>query len=163
MSARFEFAHPRIPAEAALVATQSPDGSILLRSTIPLGDGAREDVVDRLAAWAARDHDAPLLSEPEGEGKDRAVLTYGEAAIGARRVAQVLSELGLAPGDAVVSRLPPGIAAALLKLGCLAGGFIHVAEPRRLDDARHLDLCFPGPQGPSVGHFRLRIRCRRDP
>jgi len=99
-------------------------------------------VIDRLDAWASRDRDAHLLSEPQGE--ERAILTYGEAAIGARRVAQSLSDRGLVPGDAVVSRLPAGIAAALLKLGCLAGGFVHVAEPRRADDASHVDLCLSG-------------------
>lgn len=135
-------AHPHIPAEASLVVTPSPDGSILLRSNIALGDGAREDVIDRLDAWALRDGDAPLLSEPRAEG--RAVLTYGEAAIGARRVAQLLADRGHAPGDAIISGLPAGIAAALLKLGCLAGGFVHVAEPRRLDDASHVDHCLSG-------------------
>lgn len=99
-------------------------------------------MLERLDTWASRDSAAPLLSEPQGD--DRAVLTYGEAALGARRVARLLADRGHSPGDAVLSRLPAGIAAALLKLGCLAGGFIHVAEPRRRDDACQVDACLSG-------------------
>lgn len=142
MSARDETAPPRLPVGGRLVVTPSSDGSILLHSSIPLGDAGREDVLDRLDTWASRDGAAPFLSEPQGD--DRAVLTYGEAALGARRVARLLADRGHSPGDAVLSRLPAGIAAALLKLGCLAGGFIHVAEPRRADDALQVDACLSG-------------------
>lgn len=106
----------------------------------PAGVGLDPEFVlpRRIAMWALTDPDRPFLEEVTGRS-----LTYGETWHGVRRWITWLSrDLGVAPGDRVVTMLPSSIDFLLcwLALGCigalevavnpeLRGGFLsHVVE-----------------------------------
>ncbi|MDI6024829.1 AMP-binding protein [Corticibacterium sp. UT-5YL-CI-8] len=117
----------RLIAESRLVEENLPGGAVVWRNAIALPD-KRPDIFDRLIEWAATVPDRALLTEPSADG--RRSLSYGDALAGARRLRCVLEEAhGLRKGDAVASLVPAGIDALLLKLACLAGGFVHIALP----------------------------------
>ena len=86
------------------------------------------DIFARLRHWAGTSPDRVLLSEPAGE--DRRHITYREAVPRALALKGLLvSWFGLRKGDCVATLLPAGIDALLLKLACLAGGFVHATLP----------------------------------
>ncbi|WP_245443942.1 AMP-binding protein [Mesorhizobium sp. DCY119] len=86
------------------------------------------DIFDRLRAWAARSPERILLSEPTATA--RRSISYGEALAEARVMHRQLAEKhGLRKGGRVATLAPAGIDALILKLACLAGGFVHVALP----------------------------------
>ncbi|MBD0415328.1 AMP-binding protein [Oryzicola mucosus] len=117
----------RFIADSRLVEESLPGGGVVWRNSIALPD-QRPDIFDRLVGWAATVPDRPLLTEPSANG--RRSLTYGETLAGARKLRRVLEQAhGLCKGDAVASLVPAGIDALLLKLACLAGGFVHIALP----------------------------------
>lgn len=110
-----------------LVEALLPDGSRVYRSSVPLPTGL-PDIFGRLREWTSRAPDRMLLSEPGTEG--RRSLTYGEALFRARAVRDRLaSKHGLRKGDCVATLAPASIDSLVLKLACLAGGFVHSALP----------------------------------
>ncbi len=111
----------------ALIEERQADGRVIYRNSVPLPDGL-PDIFARLRHWAGTSPDRVLLSEPAGE--DRRHITYREAVPRALALKGLLvSRFGLRKGDCVVTLLPAGIDALLLKLACLAGGFVHATLP----------------------------------
>ncbi|BCH26698.1 AMP-binding protein [Mesorhizobium sp. L-8-3] len=110
-----------------LVEALRADGSRVYRSSVPL-PAELPDIFDRLREWASRAPDRLLLSEPDAGG--RRGLTYGQALARARAVRHRLaSAYGVGKGNCVATLAPGGIDALILKLACLAGGFVHSALP----------------------------------
>lgn len=110
-----------------LVEALRPDGSRVYRSSVPLPANL-PDIFERLREWAERGPDRLLLSEPGAGG--RRGLTYGQALARARTVRHRLASVhGVCKGDCVATLAPAGIDALILKLACLAGGFVHCAFP----------------------------------
>jgi feruloyl-CoA synthase len=85
------FAPPRIAME------RPPDGTLLLRSTEPLGDHAPSMVHLTPAGAAAHPERVLAAARPAG-GDDGETLTLGEASTQADAIAQALLEHGLGPG-----------------------------------------------------------------
>lgn len=108
------FALPSITSETA------PDGSILLRSTHPLGEYPAT-VVQSFREWAARDPDHVLVAERDGDGAWREV-TYGEAAAAARSIGQALLDLGLGPDRPLLMLSGNGVAHMLTAMAALGVG-----------------------------------------
>jgi len=116
-----------VAAAANLLEERLADGRCVYRSSIPL-PGDLPDIFERLCKWAAEEPDRVLLSEP-GHGARRSV-TYHEALARARALRRVLSRThNIGKGDCVATLVPAGIDALILKLACLAGGFVHLALP----------------------------------
>lgn len=110
-----------------LVEERLPDGRRIYRSSVPLPE-RRPDIFERLRGWAAAQPDGILLSEP-WDGKRR-TISYAEALGRARALRRRLaSRHGIGKGDCVATLVPAGIDALILKLACLAGGFVHAALP----------------------------------
>lgn len=110
-----------------LVEERLADGSIAYRTSVPLPRDL-PDVLDRLRHWAAAAPDRVLLSEPAGAG--RRAITYADALLRARAMRCRLARVHeLRKGDCVAALVPAGIDALVLKLACLAGGFVHAALP----------------------------------
>lgn len=110
-----------------LVEALRPDGSRVYRSSVRLPAGL-PDIFDRLRGWASRAPDRLLLSGPDAGG--RRGITYGQALARARAVKHRLATThGIGKGDCVATLAPAGIDALVLKLACLAGGFVHSALP----------------------------------
>lgn len=111
----------------SLVEERLADGRRIYRSSIELADNL-PDIFDRLRVWATRSPERILLSEPTARA--RRSIGYGEALAKSRVMHRLLAEKhGLHKGDRVATLAPAGIDALVLKLACLAGGFVHVALP----------------------------------
>ncbi len=111
----------------ALIEERQAGGRVIYRNSVAL-PAERPDIFARLRHWAQARPDGVLLSEPAGE--DRRRITYREAVARALALKGVLaSRFGLRKGDCVATLQPAGIDALLLKLACLAGGFVHAALP----------------------------------
>ena len=108
------FAQPSITSETA------PDGSILLRSTHPLGE-CPSTVVHSFRQWATQDPDHVLVAERDGDGAWREV-TYGEAAAAARSIGQALLDMGLGPDRPLLMLSGNGVAHMLTAMGALGVG-----------------------------------------
>jgi len=67
------------------------------------------------------DLDKPLLFLDSG-----AILSYGEAEVGAARYASLFAGLGLTPGDRVAVQVEKSAEALLLYLGCLRAGLAYL-------------------------------------
>jgi crotonobetaine/carnitine-CoA ligase len=75
----------------------------------------------RVASWAATDPDRPFLVEVGGRR-----ATYGQTWTAVRRWVGWLQDLGVRPGDRVVSMLPPAIDAAVLWMATGSLGALEV-------------------------------------
>lgn len=93
------------------------DGSILLRSSIPLGPVAR-NVGDWLDHWAATAPDRIFIAERAGEGPDAGwrEVSYAEIRRSVRAVAAALLERGLSPDNPVLILSGNGVDHAILAL-----------------------------------------------
>lgn len=76
-----------------VIAHYRADGSVLLRSPIPL-QGVKDNIVDYLEKWAAETPDRVFLGQ-RGQGGDWDELRYGQAWQRVQAVAQALLDLGL--------------------------------------------------------------------
>src|ERR1041384_6057822 len=92
-------------------ADDRPDGSVLLRSRINLGDYPRT-LTERLMQWAERKPDAPVLARRGGTGPFRYV-TYGEAWAEVQRLGQALLDRGLSEARPLAILSENGIEHAL--------------------------------------------------
>src|SRR4051795_1317618 len=98
--------------------------------------------------------DKPFLTTPEGR-----TVSYGDLEEGSAKIASVLRDLGVGPGDRVAVQVEKSPEAVLLYLGCLRAGavflplntaytpaevgyFLADAEPKVFvcDPARHAEL-----------------------
>ncbi|WP_157173584.1 AMP-binding protein [Pseudaminobacter salicylatoxidans] len=112
---------PAMPEERA------GDGRIVYRNALALPHD-RPDIFQRLSHWAHRHPDRVLLSEPADD--ERRSISYGQALARAHALRKrLVSRHGLRKGDCVAMLAPAGIDALVLKLACLAGGFVHTALP----------------------------------
>jgi feruloyl-CoA synthase len=111
----------------SLVEERLADGRRIYRSSVELAKDL-PDIFDRLCEWAATSPERILLSEPATAA--RRSIGYGEALAKARAMRKQLArQHGLRKGDRVATLAPAGIDGLILKLACLAGGFVHVALP----------------------------------
>ncbi|MFL9824070.1 feruloyl-CoA synthase [Rhodoplanes sp. SY1] len=106
------------PSEVELIARD--DGSIVVRSPHALAPYPRS-MTDRLDHWAAVAPDRPFLAARDGAGAWRHV-TYAEARIHARAIAQALIDRGLSAERPVAILSGNGIEHALLGLGAMTAG-----------------------------------------
>ncbi|MET3666877.1 AMP-binding protein [Caulobacter sp. 1776] len=98
-----------------------PDGSIVITSNHPPGEGPRS-IAHLLARKAAEHPDRPYLKQREpGHGPWRGV-TYGEALRAVEGVAQWLLDQGLSADDSVMILSGNSIEHALMTLGAYAAG-----------------------------------------
>jgi feruloyl-CoA synthase len=109
-------------APARVEVGRRPDGTLVLRSPVPLGEHAR-CVGDWLVAWARRAPERVLLAERDGAGGWRRV-TYAQALDAAVRVGAALLARGLGPGRPVAILSDNGVDHALVTLGAM-----HVGVP----------------------------------
>jgi feruloyl-CoA synthase len=134
-----EIAHERLP-----------DGSIVLRSTRPLGP-VPASIGVLLERWAAATPDNPFLAERDGDSRWRTV-TYGQAARAVNAIAQSLLDRKLAPGQPVMVLAENGIDHGLFVLGAMHVGIpvapVSTAYARMSQDFGKLkyiyDLLQPG-------------------
>jgi len=97
------------------------DGSILIRSNHPPGEGPRS-IAHLLAQRAAEHPDRPyILQRAPGHGPWQGV-TYGEAKRAADGVAQWLLDRGLTGADSVMVLSANSVEHALVMLGCYTAG-----------------------------------------
>jgi feruloyl-CoA synthase len=96
------------------------DGSLILRSTDPLGD-YRVTVVHSLRAWAQADPGRLLVAErgPDGGWLGR---TYGEAVAAADAIGQALLDRGLGPGRPLLLLSGNSVDHLLVTLGAMTAG-----------------------------------------
>ncbi|TMH85835.1 MAG: feruloyl-CoA synthase [Betaproteobacteria bacterium] len=109
------FAPPRVQVE------RRPDGTLLLRSPLALGEHARA-VGEWLVHWAKAAPRRVFLAEREGSGWRK--VRYGEALDLVRRIGQGLLDRGLAASKSIVILSDNSIDHALLALGAM-----HVGVP----------------------------------
>jgi feruloyl-CoA synthase len=105
-----------------IVQHDRPDGSVLLRSRVPLADYPRT-LTERLVTWAERKPDAPFLARRDGSGPFR-VVTYGKAWSEVERLGQALLDRGLSEERPLAILSENAIEHALLGLAAL-----HVGVP----------------------------------
>ena len=97
------------------------DGSILIRSNHPPGEGPRS-IAHLLAQRASQHPDRPyILQRAPGHGPWGGV-TYGEAKRAADGIAQWLLDQGLGAGDSVMVLSANSVDHALVMLGCYTAG-----------------------------------------
>lgn len=82
-------------------------------------------LVDVLEYRARREPDVTVFRFLQGDGREKAVITFGELQRRARAVAARLAE-HVIPGDRVVLLVPPGIDHIVAFFGCLYAGAIAV-------------------------------------
>ena len=109
------FAAPRVAVE------RRTDGTILLRSPIPLRPPAR-CLGDWLVAWAGRAPDRTFLAERPPGGGDWITVGYGAALDRVRAIGAGLLALGLSPERPLVVLSENGITHALLAFGAMHAG-----------------------------------------
>ncbi len=98
-----------------------PDGSILIRSNHPPGEGP-QSIAHLLAERAAEHPDRPYILQREpGHGPWRGV-TYAEAKRAADGIAQWLLDRGLTKADSVMVLSANSVEHALVMLGCYTAG-----------------------------------------
>ncbi|MEM9011102.1 MAG: AMP-binding protein [Pseudomonadota bacterium] len=118
------------------------DGSVILRSALPLGEVAADTNV-WLRRWAEAVPDRLFLAARQGDGWRE--ISYGEMWLATRAVAQGLLDRGIGPGDAVVALSGPGIDHAILMQACqmIGAPIVPLAEQYALIPAAagRLDYC----------------------
>jgi len=98
-----------------------PDGSILISSTHPMGDGPRS-IAHLLAEKAAAHPDRPYLRQRAPGHGPWVGVTYGEAKRAADGVAQWLLDRGLTANDSVMVLSANSVEHGLVMLGCYTAG-----------------------------------------
>ncbi len=77
--------------------------------------------VQELHDAAAARNDAPFLLQPGGE-----IITYGDLYLRAARLARVLTEAGVEPGDRVIMQVEKSVDSVALYVATLHAGAVHV-------------------------------------
>ena len=98
-----------------------PDGSIVITSNHPPGEGPRS-IAHLLAAKAAEHPDRPYIKQREPNHGPWRGVTYGEALRAVEGVAQWLLDRGLGPEDSVMILSGNSIEHALMTLGAYTAG-----------------------------------------
>ncbi len=112
------FAIPSIVAVAAGV--NADDGSLVLRSTDPLG-AYPTTVMHSVRAWAGVDPDHPLVAERGPDGGWRS-YSYGAAVAAADAIGQALLDRGLGPDRPLLALSGNGVDHLLMTLGAMTAG-----------------------------------------
>ena len=112
------FASPSIVAEAAGV--DAEDGSLVLRSTDPLG-AYPTTVMHSVRAWAGADPDHPLVAERGTDGAWRS-CSYGAAVAAAEAIGQALLDRGLGPTRPLLVLSGNSVDHLLMTLGAMTAG-----------------------------------------
>jgi feruloyl-CoA synthase len=112
------FASPSIAAEAAGV--NADDGSVVLRSTDPLG-AYPTTVMHSVRAWAGVDPDHPLVAE-RGPGGAWRSCSYGAAVAAADAIGQALLDRGLGPDRPLLVLSGNSVDHLLMTLGAMTAG-----------------------------------------
>ncbi len=98
------------------------------RSDVPGEHAAPTDIAGLVADAARHDPQHPALVEVRAEGEPTR-LTWGELDTAVTVEAQRLLAAGVAPGDRVAVRLPPGVAYCVALFGALRAGAVVVPLP----------------------------------
>ncbi|GAB7546679.1 feruloyl-CoA synthase [Cupriavidus sp. 8B] len=106
-------------AEPSILRTDLPDGSFVLRSSVPLEDFDR-CVGDWLVRWAAKEPSRVFLAERRDSGWH--TISYGEAHATVRDIGQALLDLDIRPEDPVVALSDNSVNLALLSLAAMHVG-----------------------------------------
>ncbi len=106
-------------APASITAAHRADGSMVLRSTVALGDHA-QTMGEMFATAVAEAGARPFLAERQGEGWR--YVTYNEAWTQARGIAAGLLALGLSPERPLLVLAENGIGHGLMMLGAMLAG-----------------------------------------
>jgi len=106
-------------AQARVDVENRPDGSVLLRSPLALGNVTR-CVGEWLVNWAEKAPERPFLAERAGESWRK--VTYREALDTTRRIGQSLLERGLGPDRPVAVLSDNSVDHGLLMLGAMHAG-----------------------------------------
>jgi feruloyl-CoA synthase len=118
--------HPVAFGSVDVEQTRSADGSVLLRSRIPLGPYPRV-LTERLVHWAERRPGQAFLARRDGQGRASGawhVVTYAEALFQVERIAQSLLDRGLSAERPIAILSENGVEHGLLTLAAL-----HVGVP----------------------------------
>jgi feruloyl-CoA synthase len=110
------FAAPSIVADRV----GASDGSLLLRSTEPLGDYP-VTVVHSVRAWATADPGHPVVAERDTAGAWR-ICSYGEAVAAADAMGQALLDRGLGPDRPLLVLSGNGVDHLLMTLAAMTAG-----------------------------------------
>lgn len=124
-----------------IIREDRPDGTVILRSAVPLGPVAR-NTTEWLARWAREAPDRVFLAERDGE--DWATITFAEMWDAARAVGQGLLDNGISPGDAVVALSGASIDHGILMLAChmIGAPIVPLAEQYALIPDAHARLSY---------------------
>jgi feruloyl-CoA synthase len=99
---------------------RKPDGTIYVRSTLPLGPYPRR-MTDRLDYWAEHTPDRTFIAQRNEQGGWQR-LTYGQAAAWGRRIGQALVERGLSAERPIAILSGNDLEHALLGFGAMYAG-----------------------------------------
>jgi feruloyl-CoA synthase len=112
----------RLPVGGSLSADfeTRPDGTVIVRSTEPLGPYPQR-ITDRFLHWAATEPDRTLVAK-RVDGGDWRRVSYAEALRAARSIAQALLDRKLSPERPVVILSDNDIEHLLLGLGAMLAG-----------------------------------------
>jgi malonyl-CoA/methylmalonyl-CoA synthetase len=80
------------------------------------------DIIDTICHFANKDADRPFLRDAHGD----ALLNYGALRHEAARIAALLAQLGVKPGDRVTAQVEKSVPALMLYLGCLWHGAVYM-------------------------------------
>jgi feruloyl-CoA synthase len=118
-----------------------PDGSIVLRSRLPLG-GFPRVLTERLRQWAESRPDRPFLARRDGGGPFR-IVTYADAWREVQRLGQALLDRGLSADRPLAILSENGLEHGLLALAALHVGvpFAPVSPAYSLLSEDHGKLC----------------------
>ena len=127
-AARLDVVDPRsrpfkpLPMKPADVSVERrADGSVLLRSNHPVGEGPRS-IAHLLRQRAGEHPDRPYMRQREPNHGPWRTVTYGEMLRASEAVGQWLLDQGLGPDDAVMVLSGNSIRHATVTLGCYAAG-----------------------------------------
>src|SRR6185369_14087641 len=104
-----------------LTVERRDDGSILISSNIPPGEGPRS-IAHLIAQRAAEHPDRPYILQREPNHGPWRGVTYGEAKRAADGIAQWLLDRGLTNADSVMVLSGNSVQHALVMLGCYTAG-----------------------------------------
>jgi feruloyl-CoA synthase len=159
-----ESGRPIRPVRIAPLATSirhGSDGSIYMRSTMPLGDWPAR-ITEPLEQWAGRAPERVFLAQRDGDGWR--TVTYAEALTHVRALAQALLDRAVSSDRPVAILSGNGIDHALLALACMHVGVLYAPiapayslQTREFSALSHVfDLLRPGLVFAAEGHLYER-------
>jgi len=110
-----------------LAAEQRSDGSIILKTNIPLGPYPQQ-LSDYLRLWSDSDPDRKFLVERDPAGAWQSI-SYGQAAAAANSISQALIDLGISSAKNNTSRPVVTLGGNSIEMGLLSLGAMQIGVP----------------------------------